>query len=84
MVSNAIFLPIGIVRVTGTECIDQIGVISAAGVLVSDEQRDGSASGLALKDTRENFNGVGFLPLRDVAGRARAAAIEFDLDVRFG
>ena len=81
MVANAVLLPIGVVRVTGPEGIDQIAVVPAAGVFVSNEQRDGGAGGLAFKDTGEDFDGIGFLPLRDVAGGAWLAPIEIVLDV---
>ena len=61
---------------TGTERVDQIAVIPAAGVFVSNKQRDGCAGGLAFKDTGEDFDGIGFLPLRDVARGAWLAPIE--------
>ena len=66
---------------TGPEGIDQIPVIPAAGIFVSNEQRDGRAGGLAFKDTGEDFDCIGFLPLRDVAGGAWLAPIEVVLDV---
>src|SRR5437879_6365131 len=81
MIANPVLLPIGIIRVTGSEGIDQITVIPAAGIFVSNEQRDGRAGGLAFKDTGEDFDGIGFLPLRDVAGGAWLAPIEVVLYV---
>jgi hypothetical protein len=81
MVANAIFLPVCIVRVAGPKGIDQITVVSAAGVFVPDEEGDGSAGGLAFKNTGKDFDGIGFLPLRDVAGGAWLAPIEIVLDV---
>ena len=81
MIANAVLLPIGVVGVTGTEGIDQIAVIPAAGVFVSNEQRNRCAGGLAFKDTGEDFDGIGFLPLRDVAGGAWLAPVEIVLDV---
>jgi hypothetical protein len=66
---------------TGPKCIDQITVILAAGIFVSNEQRDGRARRLAFKHTREDFDHIGFLPLRDVARRTRLAPIEIPLDV---
>jgi hypothetical protein len=66
---------------TGPKGIDQITVILAAGVFVSNQQRDGRARSLAFKDTRKDFDGIGFLPLRDVARRTGLAPIEIPLDV---
>jgi hypothetical protein len=81
MITNPVLLPIGVVCVTGTKGIDQIAVILAASVFVSDEERDGGAGGLAFKDTGENLDSIGFLPLRDVARGAWLAPIEVVLDV---
>ena len=81
MVANAVLLPIGVVGMAGAERIDQIAVIPAACIFVADEQRDRRAGGLAFKDTGEDFDGIGFLPLRHVAGGAGLAAIEILLDI---
>src|SRR5438874_11622770 len=81
MVANAIFLPVGIVRVAGPKGIDQITVVPAAGVLVSNEQRNRGAGGLAFKNTGKDFDGIGFLPLRHVTGGAWLAPIEVVLNV---
>jgi len=67
--------------VTGPERIDQIAVIPAAGIFVPNEERDGGAGGPAFKDTGEDFDGVGFLPLRHMTGGAWLAPIEIVLDV---
>jgi hypothetical protein len=80
MVTNAIFLPIGIVRVAGPKGIDQITIVSAAGIFVPDEEGDGSAGGLAFKDTGKDFDGIGFLSLSHMAGSAWLAPIEIVLD----
>src|SRR5262249_16968061 len=51
MVADAIFLPIGIVRVAGTECVDQIAIISTARIFVPNEQSNGCSSRFPFKDT---------------------------------
>src|SRR5688572_24236610 len=75
IVANAVFLPIGVVGMTRTKRVDQIAIIPAARIFISDEQRDRRAGGLAFKDTGEDFDRIGFLPLRDVAGGAWLASI---------
>src|SRR5262249_25302727 len=49
MVTNPILLPIGVVCVPGAKGIDQIAVIPAPGIFVSNEQRNRGAGGPALK-----------------------------------
>jgi hypothetical protein len=67
--------------VTGTEGIDQITVVPAAGIFVPNEERNRSAGGLAFKDTGKDFDGIGFLPLRHVTRRTWFAPIEVVLYV---
>jgi hypothetical protein len=81
MITDPILLPIGIVCVARTEGIDQITVISAASVFVSDEECNGRTGGLAFEDTGKDFDRIGFLPLRDVAGGAGLAAVEIMLNI---
>ncbi len=81
VVPNAVLLPVGIVGMAGPERIDQIAVVFAASVFVSDQQRDGGTGRLALEDPGQNLDAVGFLTLRDVARGAGLAAIEIVLDV---
>ena len=68
----------------GAERLDDIAVILAALIGIADQQRDRRAGGLALEHARQDFDLIRFLALRDVARRAGLAAIEFELDVRFG
>ena len=84
MVTNAIFLPIGIVCVAGPERIDQIAIVPAAGIFVPDEERDGCTGGLAFEDTGKDLDRIGFLPLRDVARGAWFASVEIPLDILDG
>jgi len=39
---------------------------------------------LTFKNAREDFNLVGFIALRNEAGRTRAALIQIGLDIGFG
>src|SRR4029079_7250107 len=84
MIAYPILLPIGIVRVTGTEGIDQITVVPAAGIFAPNEERNRGAGRLAFGDTGEDLDGGGFLPLRDVARRPWLAPVEIFLNVFYG
>jgi hypothetical protein len=84
MIADTVFLPIGIVGVAGTERVDEIAVVPAAGVLVSDQQGDRGAGRLPFEDARENLDRVAFLPLCHMAGCARLAAVEIFLNVLGG
>src|SRR5262249_14591773 len=75
MIPNAILLPIGIVGMTRAKRIDEVAVILAPGILISDQQRNRRTSGLAFKHARKNFDGIGFLPLRHMAGGAGLTAV---------
>ena len=80
MVANAVLLPVGVVGMAGAERVDQISVVFTPGIFIADQQRDRCAGGLTFKDAGQDFDRVGFLPLRDVAGRAGFAPIEILLD----
>src|SRR5262245_14349955 len=81
MIPNAILLPIGIVSMTRTKRIDKVAVILAPGIFISDQQGNRGSSGHAFKHAGENLDGIGFLPLRHMAGGAGLTAVEFFLDV---
>jgi hypothetical protein len=66
---------------TGPEGIDQIAVVLTAGVFVSNKERDGRTGRLAFKHTGENFDRIGFLPLRNMAGSTGLTPIEVLLDI---
>ena len=67
----------------GSESIDDIAVILAALVFVTNQQRDWCAGGLAFVDTRQNFNRIGLFALRDMPRGTRLAAIQLRLNIRF-
>src|SRR5262245_42839294 len=81
MIPNAILLPIGIVGMTRAKRIDEVAVILAPGIFIPDQQGNRRTSGLAFKHAGKNFDGIGFLPLRHMAGGAGLTAVEFLLDV---
>lgn len=56
-------------------------VVATPVVLVHDEEGDGGAEGLAIKNAGEDLNVVGFLALGDDFALAWASAIEFGLDL---
>ena len=65
----------------GAKGVQDVAVVLAALVGVADKQGDGRAGSLALEHAGEDFHLIGFLPLRDVAAGAGAAAVEIGLDV---
>src|SRR5262249_5793103 len=80
MIPNAILLPIGIVSMTRAKRIDEVAVILAPGIFISDQQGNRGSSGLAFNHAGENLDGIGFLPLRHMAGGAGLTAGELLLD----
>ena len=65
------------------EGVGDIAVVFAALVGIADQQRNRRAGGDAFEHAREDLDLVFFLTLRDVARRARLAAVEFELDIGF-
>jgi len=83
-VADAVFLPIGVVRVARSESLRDVAIVLAALVGVADQQRDRRAGRHAFEHAGQDLDLVGLLPLRDVPRRARLAAVELGLDVRLG
>ena len=67
VIANSVLLPVGIVGVARTKGVDEVAVVTASLVFVPDQEGDGRTGRLALEYPGKNFNGIGFLPLRDVA-----------------
>ena len=84
MIANAVFLPIGVVGVAGTERVGDRRVVLAARVLVADQERDRRAGGAAFENAGQDLDRVGFAALGDVARRAGLAPVEIVLDVGGG
>jgi hypothetical protein len=61
------YLPVGVVGVAGAESLDDVAVVLRALVDVADQQRDRRARGAAFVHAGEDFDVVGFVPLRGVA-----------------
>src|SRR5205085_8553469 len=75
VVADAVFLPVGEIRVPGPELVLDVGVVAAALVDVVDDQRDRGArghlaAGVVLEHSREDVHGVGLAAL---GGEARLA-----------
>src|SRR5579875_3533504 len=83
VIANAIFHPIGVIGVAGTELVLDRVVVLAARVLVGDQQRDRRAGGPALEHTREDLDAVALLALGGEARRSRPALVEPGLDIGF-
>src|SRR5262249_5557713 len=56
MIPNAVLLPIGIVGMTRAKRIDEVAVIPAPGILISDQQGNRRSSGFAFKHAGENLD----------------------------
>ena len=83
-VADAVFGLVGEIGMGWTESRLHLAVGLGARVFVADEDGDGRAEGFALEDAGQNFAAVGLLARCDDIALARAAAVEFLLDVRFG
>ena len=83
-VTNAVFVPVGVVGVARAKALRDVAVILAALVGVANEQGNGGACGLAFVHPRENFHGIGLVALRNVPAGAWAAAVQVDLDIGLG
>ena len=75
-VADAIFLPVGVVGVAGTEGLLDLAIVLAALVGVADQQRDRRTGGLAPVDPGEDLHLVRLVPLRGVAAAPGGAALE--------
>ena len=81
MVADAVFLPVGVIGVARTKGVDEIAVITAALIFVPDQEGNGSARGVALEHSGEDFNAVGFLSLCDMTGGTRFTPVEIELNI---
>src|SRR5204862_2120110 len=68
IVADAVFLPVGEIRVPGPELVLDVGVVAAALVDVVDDQRDRGArghlaAGVVLEHSRADAHGVGLAAL---------------------
>ena len=81
MITDPILLPIGVVGVARTEGVDQIAIVTATLVFIPDEKCDGSSRGSPLKHAGENFHGIGFLSLRNVAGCSGFTPVKILLNI---
>ena len=80
-IAQPVLLEIAVVRVPGTERVDEIAVVPAPGIFVPDQEGDRGTGGLTFENTREDLDGIGFLPLRDVTRSARLAPVEVPLNL---
>ncbi len=83
IVADAVFFPIGVIRMAGAELVLDVAVILRSRILVADHQAERGAGGLALEHARHDFDRVRFLALGHEAGRARLALVQPCLDVGF-
>ena len=81
IVADAVFLPVGVVGVAGTEGVGDIAVVLAALVFVADQQRDGRAGGFAFEHAGQDLHRVRFAALGNVARGAGFAAVQVSLDI---
>src|SRR6266436_537824 len=71
IIADAVFLPVGVVGVAGTEAVGDVAVIPRALVDIVDHQVDRRAGGRALEGAGEDLDLVGLLALRRIARLAR-------------
>ncbi len=81
MIANTVFLPIGVVGVTGAKGIGDRRVILAARVLVANQERDRRSGRPSFENAGQDFDRVGFAALGYVSRRAGLAPVEIVLDV---
>src|SRR5690606_10065233 len=84
VVADAVFLLPGVVRMTGTKLLRDIGVVARARIIVLDQERNRRARRHAFKDTGQYPHAIGFAALRSEPRGASAAAFEIVLDVVLG
>src|SRR5690606_29548853 len=80
-ITDAVFLPVGVVGVAGAEGARDLAVVLAALVGVADQQADRRAGGLALVHAAQDLHRVGLVALGDELAGAGAAAVQVALDV---
>lgn len=83
VVACAVFVPVGVIGVSGTEAGGDIAIVFAALVGITDQEGDGGAGGFAFEYSGEDFDLVGFAALGNVAAGAGFAAVKVKLDIRF-
>src|SRR6267143_2458428 len=82
VVAHAVFLLVGVVRVSWAEAILDLVVVARASVGVINEDADRGAGRASFKHPREDAYLVGFAPLTDEMRRAAAAAVDILLQIR--
>ena len=75
-VADAVFLPVGVVGMAGTERVGEFVVVLRARVDIADQQRDRRAGGAAFVDAGQNLDRIRLMALGRVATRAGRAAFE--------
>ena len=83
VITEAVFLRVGVVGMAGTKGVGDIAVIFGALINVLDHQADGGAGGFALEHAGENFYLIRFAALGGVTRGAGATSIQILLDIRF-
>ena len=87
IVADPVLSEIGVVCVAGSKGLRNLRIVPATLIDIFDHHGDGrSGCDLAVRlsvfeDTRQDFHGVGFLPLRHELALARASFFQPDLNV---
>ena len=84
MIAEAVFLPVGVVGMSGTATVAQGVIILAAVVAVANEKGDGCAQRRTVEESAQPFHLVGFTAWRGVGRRgiAFAPTLQFGVDQR--
>ena len=80
MVPQAVFLPIGVIGMTGPKATADLVIVPGSGILVLDQQRDGRTRGLAFKHAGENLHVVRLAPLGGMPAAASGSTQQLILD----
>ncbi len=75
-IANAVLLPIGVVRMAGTELLGDVAVVLAALISVADQQADRRAGGTAFVHAGQNLDLVGLATRRGVPALAAGTALQ--------
>ena len=75
-IADAVFLPVAVVRMAGTELCGDVAVVLAARVGIADQQGDGCTGGLAFVHATEYLDLVGFTARGGMARLARGTPVQ--------
>ncbi len=82
-IAQPVLVPVGVVSMTGAEAACNVAVVLAALIGVADQQGNWRAGGTAFVDAGEDLDRIGLVALSHMPTGARAATVQFRLNVSF-